>query len=177
MTITDEQLKQIYPYSTQTNRDKYLPYINQFSKEYQMNTPEILCAFLAQIGHESGQLRYVEEIATGKAYENRKDLGNIVKGDGIFYKGRGLIQITGRSNYTSLSETLKIDFVTNPYLLKEPIYAVLSAFWYWDTRKLKKWSTLKDSDFVTLTKRINGGLNGYKNRVEIWNRAKRLLIS
>ncbi len=177
MLITNEQLKQIYPYSTQTNRDKYLPYINQFALEYKMDEPEILSAFLAQIGHESGQLRYVEEIASGKAYENRKDLGNTNKGDGVLYKGRGLIQITGRSNYTTLSESLKIDFISNPYLLKEPIYAVLSAFWYWETRKLKRWSTLKESDFIILTKRINGGLNGYKNRVEIWNSAKRHLRS
>lgn len=67
MKITNEQLKQIYTYSTQANRDKYLPYINQFSSEYNMDTYEAMCAFLAQIGHESGQLRYVEEIASGQA--------------------------------------------------------------------------------------------------------------
>lgn len=175
MKITNEQLKQIYTYSTQANRDKYLPYINQFSSEYNMDTYEAMCAFLAQIGHESGQLRYVEEIASGQAYENSKDLGNIYKGDGIMYKGRGLIQITGRANYTSLSKDLKVDFIANPYLLKEPLYAVLSAFWYWDKRKLNKYSTLNETDFITLTKRINGGLNGYKDRFRIWNLAKQIL--
>mgnify|MGYP000860145204 CR=1 FL=1 len=173
--LTDDQLKRIYPNSTKANRDKYLPWINRFAVTYDVDTYERLCAFLAQIGHESGQLRYVEEIASGQAYENRKDLGNIYKGDGIMYKGRGLIQITGRANYTSLSKNLKIDFITNPYLLKEPLYAVLSAFWYWDKRKLNKYSTLNETDFITLTKRINGGLNGYKDRFRIWNLAKQIL--
>ena len=173
--LTDDQLKRIYPNSTKANRDKYIPWINRFAVTYDVDTYERLCAFLAQIGHESGQLRYVEEIASGQAYENRKDLGNIYKGDGIMYKGRGLIQITGRANYTSLSKNLKIDFITNPYLLKEPLYAVLSAFWYWDKRKLNKYSTLNETDFITLTKRINGGLNGYKDRFRIWNLAKQIL--
>lgn len=176
MQITNKQLKQIYPYSTQTNRDKYLPYINKFAAEYNMDTYEYLCAFLSQIGHESGQLKYVEEIASGKAYENRKDLGNIYKGNGIMYKGRGLIQITGRANYTSLSKDLKVDFIANPYLLKEPLYAVLSAFWYWKKRNLNKYSTLKESDFMILTKRINGGFNGYKNRYDLWCQAKQILL-
>lgn len=175
MVITEKQLKQIYPYSTQADRDKYLPYINKLASKYNMATYEHLCAFLSQIGHESGQLKYVEEIASGQAYENRKDLGNIKKGDGVMYKGRGLIQITGRANYTSLSKDLKIDFIANPYLLKEPLYAVLSAFWYWDKQNLNKYSTLKEDDFITLTKRINGGLNGYKDRYHLWNKAKLIL--
>lgn len=175
MQIANEQLTQIYPHSTQANRNKYLPYINRFLSEFKMDTYEIHCAFLAQIGHESGQLKYVEEIASGKAYEGRKDLGNIHKGDGVLYKGRGLIQITGRNNYLQLSKDLKIDFIINPHLLKEPMYAVLSAFWYWTSRKLNRYATLEESDFKVLTKKINGGLNGYQNRLELWNQAKIIL--
>lgn len=175
MQITDEQLKQIYPHSTQANRDKYLPHINRFLFEFKMDTYKTQCAFLAQIGHESGQLRYVEEIGSGKAYEGRKDLGNIYKGDGVLFKGRGLIQITGRNNYQQLSKDLKIDFIVNPYLLKEPVYAVLSAVWYWNSHNLNKYTTLEESDFKALTKKINGGLNGYQNRLELWNEAKIIL--
>ncbi|SHG13244.1 glycoside hydrolase family 19 protein [Dysgonomonas macrotermitis] len=176
MKITDNQLKLIYPLSTKENREKYLSYINQYLEEFEVNTPERVCAFLAQIGHESGQLRYVEEIASGSAYEGRKDLGNTCKGDGTRYKGRGLIQITGRANYQALSDAMKIDFVANPYLLKEPVYAVLCAFWYWKDRKLNRYATSGEKDFKTLTRRINGGLNGYQSRLILWNKAKEVLL-
>lgn len=175
MKLTDEQLKKIYPYSSQASRDKYLPYLNEYFAKYEVNTFERVCAFLAQIGHESGQLKYVEEIASGKAYEGRRDLGNTFAGDGVRFKGRGLIQITGRANYAAISKDLDIDFVANPDLLKEPEYAVLCAFWYWKKRDLNKYCTLKEDDFKTLTKRINGGLNGYADRVNIWNKTKEIL--
>lgn len=185
MKITNEQLKQIYTYSTQANRDKYLPYINQFSSEYNMDTYEAMCAFLAQIGHESGQLRYVEEIASGAAYDTGKkaiSLGNTPEadGDGQKYKGRGLIQVTGRRNYDLFNKwvtgtPMGVDFVEEPELLKVPEYAVLSAFWYWDINNLNRYATLKEEDFKKLTKAINGGYNGYADRVNIWNRAKEVL--
>lgn len=175
MKITLSQLGQIYPVSTKANREKYLPFINQFAEQYEINTLERTCAFLAQVGHESGQLRYVEEIASGRAYEGRKDLGNTFTGDGVKFKGRGLIQITGRANYTSLSKDFGIDFTSNPGLLKEPAYAVRSAFWFWKTKNLNRYATLKESDFQQMTRIINGGLNGYADRYNIWSRAKDVL--
>lgn len=180
MILTNEHLKKIYPQSTEDNRQKYLPYLNYYAVMYEVNTFERWCAFLAQIGHESGQLYYVEEIANGKAYEGRKDLGNTENGDGQKYKGRGLIQVTGRKNYQLFDEwvdnvPIGTDFVENPELLKEPQYAVLSAFWYWDANKLNRYCTLKEEDFKKLTKAINGGYNGYADRVSIWNRAKEVL--
>lgn len=180
MILTNDQLKKIYPYSTQSNRDKFLPFLNKYAEMYGVNTPIRLAAFLAQIGHESGQLKYVEEIANGKAYEGRKSLGNNVKGDGKKYKGRGLIQVTGRANYIAFDKwvtnvPIGTDFVENPELLKEPQYAVLSAFWYWDANKLNRYCNLKEEDFKKLTKAINGGYNGYADRVLIWNRAKEVL--
>lgn len=142
MMLTDEQLKQIYPNSTKANRDKYLPFLNQYWDRFEVNTPDRQAAFLAQVGHESAELLYVEEIASGKAYEGRKDLGNTFVGDGVKFKGRGLIQITGRANYIAISKDLGIDFVANPTLLKEPEYAVLSAFWYWNKHKLNELADL-----------------------------------
>lgn len=136
MKITEDQLKEIYPNSTKQNRDKYLPYLNKYMEEYEINNADRVAAFLAQIGHESGQLKYSEEIASGAAYEGRKDLGNIYPGDGKKFKGRGLIQITGRSNYQQISDAFGVDFISNPELLSNPEFAVKSACWWWYNRKL-----------------------------------------
>ena len=175
MKITNLQLKQIYPRSTEANRLKYLPWINEYSGLYAVNTYERICAFLAQLGHESGQLRYVEELASGKAYEGRRDLGNVYPGDGMKYKGRGLIQITGRANYKKLTDEFGVDFINNPELLTQPQWAVLSAFWYWKDRRLNDYCRLNIDEFKKLTKAINGGYNGLADRIDIWNRAKEVL--
>lgn len=143
--LTDENLRVIYDYSTKPNRDKYLPFLNKYWDVFKVNTPDRQAAFLAQVGHESGQLRYSEEIASGKAYEGRKDLGNTNPGDGVKYKGRGLIQVTGRANYKIFNEwlhknnylTINQSIIDNPEIVSfNPELAVLSAFWYWDLHKL-----------------------------------------
>ena len=171
--ITAQQLKKIYIFATTANIEKYLQYINEYAEQYEVNTPLRMSAFLAQIGHESGQLRYVQEIASGKAYEGRKDLGNVFFGDGVRYKGRGLIQITGRANYQSLSNDLGVDFINEPEKLQSPQYAVLSAFWFWDKKNLNKWADIPD--FEKITRIINGGLNGYKDRLYLYELAKKTL--
>jgi len=168
--ITDQLLKQIYPFSSASNRLKYLPYLNQYLQDYDITTSQRLCCYLAQIGHESGQLNYSEEIASGKAYEGRKDLGNIEIGDGVKFKGRGLIQITGRSNYARLSKSWTIDLINNPQMLKTPDLAVRSSLWFW---KMNKLNDICDSgNFELLTRKINGGLTGLADRLEIYNRCK-----
>ena len=143
--LTDENLKAIYDYSTKPNRDKYLPYLNKYWDVFQVNTKDRQAAFLAQVGHESGQLKYAEEVASGRAYEGRKDLGNVNPGDGMKFKGRGLIQVTGRANYKLFDEwlhknnylTINQSIIDNPELVSSnPEIAVLSAFWYWDLHKL-----------------------------------------
>ena len=136
MIITNEDLKKILPLSSEVNRNKYIEWLNYFMPKYDIDTDKEIAAFIAQIGHESGQLRYVEEIASGAAYEGRKDLGNTQKGDGKRFKGRGLIQITGRYNYQELSKDLGEDFIKNPELLSTPKYAVQSACWFWNKNKL-----------------------------------------
>ena len=92
-------------------------HFQEVCNKYSINTPIRFAAFIAQLAHESGSFFYTEELASGAAYEGRKNLGNTVKGDGVTYKGRGFIQITGRANYTSLSKEFGVDFVKNPKLL------------------------------------------------------------
>ena len=174
--ISEQQLAQIYPMAPLSKIKLFLPYLNQYMNAYEINTPNRQAAFLAQIGHESGQLHYTEEIASGKAYEGRKDLGNLFKGDGIRFKGRGLIQITGRSNYTSAGKALGFDLVNYPEQLKEPSLATQSACWWWHNRGLNE---IADSpteiNFKRITRIINGGYNGYADRFKIWQRALQVL--
>lgn len=153
--------------------EKYLPYLNCFAKEFEINTPLRWVHYLAQIAHESCELKYTQEIASGKAYEGRKDLGNIRKGDGVKYKGRGLIQITGRANYTAYKKYCGYDVVSNPELLAQPFGATRSSMWYWKTHGLNE---LADADnFLKITRKINGGTNGLESRKEYLTKAKRAL--
>jgi len=135
MDITLEQLKEILPYS-KSRANAFISALNLAMEEFEINTPLRQAAFLAQIGHESGSLRYVCEIASGAAYEGRKDLGNTQYGDGIKFKGRGLIQITGRSNYSAVSKALGIDFIATPELLETIPNATRSAAGWWKKHKL-----------------------------------------
>ncbi len=130
--------------------------------------------FLAQIGHESGSLRFTEELADGSAYEGRTDLGNTQPGDGKRFKGRGLIQLTGRANYQEYSNDTGIDYVAQPRLLAtDPEVAADVAGWFWAKRGL---NALADADDVrSVTRRINGGFNGLDDRVAFLRRAKCLL--
>jgi len=152
---------------------KWVDYINVAMLEYQINTPMRAAHYLAQIGHESGRLFYVKEIASGKAYEGRKDLGNTQTGDGVRFKGRALIQITGRANYAECSKSLFVDFLNNPELLEKPIFAALSSAWFWKSRGLNE---LADKDYLTaITKKINGGQNGIDDRRTLLISAKKAL--
>jgi predicted chitinase/peptidoglycan hydrolase-like protein with peptidoglycan-binding domain len=135
------------------------------------------CAhFLAQIGHESGELRFREEIASGQAYEGRMDLGNTVSGDGRRFKGRGLIQLTGRANYTQYGRAIdrESELLQHPESVASEVdLCVDVAGWYWAKRGL---NALADADDLTaITKRINGGLNGLEDRRRLLTRVKSLL--
>ncbi|MCJ0828845.1 glycoside hydrolase [Acinetobacter sp. NIPH1876] len=121
-----------------------------------------LAHFMAQLAHESGNFRYMEEIASGAAYEGRKDLGNTEKGDGTRYKGRGPIQLTGRANYREYGRALGIDFENNPQIVALPSIGMLVACKYWYDNRLNE---LADKDDINLiTRRINGGVNGLSDR-------------
>lgn len=141
--------------------------------EFKINTKQREAAFLAQIGHESGQLLYVKELASGSAYEGRSDLGNTMPGDGVRFKGRGLIQITGRTNYFAAMMELDLDCVEHPELLEEPVNAARSSGWFWFTHGLNE---LADAgDFIKITRKINGGTNGLEDRQQLYAKALEVL--
>ena len=173
------------PKATINNIDLFIDPLNAAMAEYNINTKPRMAAFLAQIAHESGQLRYVEEIASGKAYEHRKDLGNLLpealkaahaKGTttGRFYKGRGLIQVTGYDNYLKCGQALEIDLVNNPHLLTMPIYAAKSAGWFFNTHGCNELTDVWL--FGKITRIINGGYNGATERIAFYNAAKSALV-
>ena len=129
--------------------------------------------FLAQVGHESGELRYTEEIASGDAYEGRRDLGNTEAGDGRRFKGRGLIQLTGRANYRAFGQAIGVDLLSgdNPQrIATDPWLAVEVACWFWQARGLNALADADDAHAVT--RRINGGLNGLADRLRQLDRAR-----
>lgn len=169
MTVIAADLLVIMPYAG-TRVNAFYPALMSATSEYGITTPRRIAAFLAQIAHESGELRYMRELADGKAYEGRADLGNTEAGDGPRYKGRGLIQITGRANYQKLQDAWGLPIVADPDYLEQPEGASRSAAWFWQTHGL---NTLADSDsFFELTHRINGGYNGGDKRLAYWLKAR-----
>ena len=171
--MTKQELKRIAPYARGSNIDIYTPLLNKYMCQYEINTQARKAAFLATILHESGSLNYTEEIASGIAYEGRKNLGNSEAGDGKKFKGRGLIQLTGRYNYTVASLATGIDFIKNPELLSEPENATRISCWWWQAKGLNE---LADKgDFRRITRIVNGGYNGWTDRLNFYNRAKEVL--
>ena len=177
--ITREQLVAIMPHAKK-RADQWLDPLNIAMAEFGIDTQRRVSAFLAQIAHESGELRYTVEIADGSAYDTGRlaaRLGNTPEadGDGPRYKGRGLIQITGMENYRQASLALYGDpmvLLRNPEMLEEPYAAARSAAWFWWSRGLNVLADCPNS-FQLITRKINGGLNGYAERVGYFEAAKR----
>jgi putative chitinase len=145
--------------------------LNATFVRYTLDSNIRMCHFLAQILHESGTFRYSTEIwgntPAQRAYDTRVDLGNTpeLDGDGYKYRGRGWIQLTGKTNYRLLGEEFGIDAVSNPDLIATEPYDSLSAGWFWNRRKLNIYADL--NDIITITKKINGGFNGLNDR-KMW---------
>lgn len=179
MKVTREQILAIMP-NAKVKVDAFLPYINGYAEVFHIDTPMRMAHFLAQIAHESGELRYTKELGN-KNYFRKYDvgrlknmLGNLKDGDGYKYRGRGLIQITGRANYQAYqnSKYCTGDIMEYPELLEEPLGATKSAMWWWWKHDLNK---LADSDcFLAITKIINGGTNGLESRRKFLTRAKKV---
>ncbi|QJP14659.1 peptidoglycan-binding protein [Starkeya sp. ORNL1] len=140
--------------------------------KYAITTPSRLCHFLAQIAHESAGFRTTEEYASGAAYEGRRDLGNVIRGDGIRYKGRGVLQLTGRANYRAYGKRLALDLEGNPEMAAVPAISLQIACEYW---KAKGLNALADRDDITgITRKINGGANGLIDRRKYLAKARAL---
>jgi putative chitinase len=131
--------------------------------------------FLAQLAHESDGFRTTVEYASGAAYEDRRDLGNTQPGDGVRFKGRGLIQLTGRANYAEFGKLLGVDLVADPALAARFPYAALTAALYWKRRALN--ADADADDVRAVTRKINGGYNGLAARQAYLKAAKRALAT
>ncbi|MFN2452713.1 MAG: peptidoglycan-binding protein [Pyrinomonadaceae bacterium] len=176
-SFSEQKLAEIMPNLNPGKRAAYFPFLVSAMQEFEITTPLRRAAFLAQLAHESGQFRFMEEIwgptPAQRGYEGRRDLGNIQPGDGFRYKGRGPIQITGRANYKRYGDLLGIDLVNSPALAATPEVGFRTAGLYW---KSNGCNALADGQqFVAITKRINGGTNGLEDRVRYYDRAKRAL--
>jgi putative chitinase len=140
---------------------------------YAIDTPLRVAHFLAQIAHESDGFCTTEEYADGRAYEGRRDLGNIEPGDGPRYKGRGLIQLTGRMNYALTGQALGLDLVGNPLSVNDPIIYLLVSCNFWTRLNINAPADM--DDLYEVTRRVNGGLNGIEDRLAYLTRAKTLV--
>ncbi len=171
--ITKQLIRQIAPNSRDEIIDPLVKYLNIHMPKYEVNTYLRVCHFLSQAAHESASFRTLREYASGAAYEGRKDLGNVKAGDGVRYKGRGIFQLTGRANYKRIGQLIGYDLENNPELAETPEISVLTALEYWKSRNL---NGLADKDQVELiTRRINGGLNGFEDRRKYLERSKRVI--
>lgn len=172
MILTIDQLNACMPYAGE-RAPIFIECLNTAMHEFGIDTLARQACFLAQIAHESGSLKYTLEIADGSAYEGRKDLGNTHVGDGKRFKGRGLIQLTGRANYTACGEALGRDLIADPSYLETPMGASRSAAWFWKDRGL---NDLADQGaFGSITKKINGGFNGLDDRIRHYVKARKAL--
>ncbi len=172
-------LHEVMPRLTVSNGRRYIDPLNRAMLEFQMTTVLRKAAFLAQIAHESAELLYFEELASGWAYDRSqnprkaRDLGNIRPGDGPRYKGRGPIQLTGRANYRRAGSALGLDLEASPTRASSPNVGFRIAGWYWWTHSLNSLADRKA--FREITRLINGGYNGYAHRLAFYQRALRVL--
>jgi predicted chitinase len=178
MTLTDEMLRLIMPHCPRARRAQCMPHLVQAMLEFEITTELRVAAFLATIAVESAELRFFAEIASGAAYEGRRDLGNVFRGDGRKYKGRGVIQVTGRSNSEACLKFLGLP-AGRPELLEQIDHAFRSAGWFWETRSLNPLADQRK--FLAVQIRVNGrnrrtGLpNHWEQRRAYYERALRVL--
>ncbi|HEX8698631.1 MAG TPA: LysM peptidoglycan-binding domain-containing protein [Myxococcaceae bacterium] len=172
-SVSVEQLRAIMPNLSDARARELMPHLNAAMQEAGINTPRRQAAFLAQLAHESGEFRWMEEIASGAQYEGREDLGNTQPGDGVRFKGRGPIQLTGRFNYRAAGQALGIDLENNPRRAADPDVGFRTAAWYWNNRNLNQYADAGNFDAITY--RINGGYNGKAERDRYYARALQVL--
>jgi len=157
--------------------EQVLPTLNDTMREFKINNRLRAAAFLATLAVESGEFRYNEELASGQAYEGRKDLGNTHPGDGPRYKGHGRIQLTGRDVHKACGDYFGIDLIANPKLAAEEPMATKSAGWFWIHYKTHMNELADQGKFLETQVKVNGrnkktGLpNGWPERQKYYNTA------
>ncbi|MEY4906656.1 MAG: hypothetical protein RL260_374 [Pseudomonadota bacterium] len=179
--LTDAQLKAIMPNMPAARRALFLPALNQTMQTYTISNRLRAAAFLGQLAHESGEFRYMEELWGPTAQQLRYEppstlatkLGNTQPGDGKRYKGRGPIQITGRANYKTYGTLLGLNLVAQPELVATPGVGLSAAGMFWRTNGLNALAELQD--YREITRRINGGYNGWEERLRYYEVAKKVL--
>ncbi len=171
--VTAGQLTRIMPGLSRARAEQVEPHLNRAMVEFGITNKKRQAAFLAQIGHESVSLRYFEEIASGAAYEGRSDLGNVRPGDGVRYKGRGPIQLTGRGNYRRAGRALGLPLEANPKMAARLSVGFRTAGWFWQSHGLNGLADRRAFD--TISRTINGGDNGLQDRRDYYARARRVL--
>jgi predicted chitinase len=177
------QIRQIMPNVSAAKVAQLLPHLNSAMVEYGIDSAARASAFLAQLAHESGEFRWMQEIWGPTSAQRRyepvtelaKRLGNTQPGDGKRFKGRGPIQLTGRANYQRFGQLLGIDLVADPEQAAEPEVAFRIAALYWASRGLNELADRQD--FREITRRINGGFNGLADRIRYFDRARTALAS
>ena len=205
MLLTVDQLYTINNNLNKAECTYYINALNQILPQYNINTPLRLAHFLAQVLHESGHLKYKSENLNysaqallkvfpkyfkntaeantyarqpvkiaNRVYANRMGNGNEASGEGWKYRGRGLIQITGKTNYNICGKFCDMDLIHYPdSILEHADINIKAACWYWTNRNLNQYAD--NDDIVTITKKINGGLNGLQDRTSILQKAKATL--
>jgi predicted chitinase len=182
--VTSEQLQRIMPGLAAPKRDQFFPFLKAAMGEFGIDTPAREAAFVAQLAHESGQLRFMEEIWGPTDAQRRYEpastlatkLGNTQTGDGKRFKGRGPIQITGRSNYGRFGNLLSLDLLAAPERAAVPDTAFRIAGLFWQKNGLNELADQVTADaFREITRRINGGFNGLKDREQFYATARSVL--
>src|SRR5262245_33285152 len=175
--MTSDQLQTIMPRLPGLKRDQFFPFLQAAMAEFAINTPAREAAFVSQLAHESGQFRFMEEIwgptDAQRRYEPQSTLaarlGNTQAGDGRRFKGRGPIQITGRDNYRRYGDLLGVDLLSNPEQAALPGLAFRVAALFWTKNGLNELADQTSAEaFRQVTRRINGGFNGLKEREEFY---------
>ena len=181
MQITRQQLMRAVPDLHFARVDEFVASFNMWAYSFGITSPKRIVHYLAQVFHESGKLRYAEELASGAQYEGRKDLGNTQKGDGVRFKGRGYIQLTGRANYAKFNacDVCTEDVIKHPENVAEFPLNQIASMWFWQTHELNELADRDDGgmcgeDIVTkITKRVNGGTYGLSQRKYYYRRIKK----
>ena len=165
-TIDPDALRHVCPNLDAPAAQRIADGIGEAFMRFEINTPRRAAMAVAQWAHESDHFKTATEYASGDAYEGRKDLGNTKPGDGPRFKGRGRIQITGRANYEAIAKALDLDCVNDPDLLAAPPNSELASAYWWSAHGCNGFCD--HDDFEGLTRRINGGLNGFDDRKRLY---------